>query len=220
MKKALRMLCEINTANDMMRERLIYGAELVGEYDFPTIYPINADLRKIMAVPFNLAKKERNPKKAVCHFFIDDQKFERIWSHPEQYLEILRNFRYVCSPDFSSYDSMPKAMQIWQTYRSRAMGYWFEMNGISVIPTVGWGDRETYSWCFDGLPLHSTLAVSTNGCFSQEGRKCYQEGFHEMCKRLDPVKILVIGKEIPVEDKVDIYYLPSFGQTLTARIGR
>lgn len=206
--------------NDSMRERLIYGAELVGKYDFPAVPPIGpVDLRGLNSIPFSAAKKEKCPKLGVCHFFIDDQKFERVWTHPEQYLEILKNFKYVCGPDFSCYDSMPKAMQIWQTYRNRAMAYWFWMNQINVIPTAGWGGPETYSWCFDGLPAESVIAVSTNGCHTQAGRECYIDGFREMCRRLKPKKVLVIGNKITVSTETEVVHMPSYGQLLTQRIG-
>lgn len=62
------MYDKINTANDVIRERYIYGAEIVGKYGFPQLPVCNPNLSGVKAVPFNLANKEREPKKAVCHF--------------------------------------------------------------------------------------------------------------------------------------------------------
>lgn len=106
------MYQEINTINDVIRERYLYGSELDGKYGFPKLPTVNADLTGVKAVPFNLAQRELNPRNSVCHFFIDDHRFERLWNNPEKYFRILENFRYVCTPDFSFYDGMPLAMKI------------------------------------------------------------------------------------------------------------
>ena len=33
--------------------------------------------------------------------------------------------------------------------------------GLTVIPTVYWGEENTYDFCFDGLPENSTLSIYT-----------------------------------------------------------
>ena len=67
------------------------------------------------------------------HFYEDDVNFERIWNNPNRYLPILKKFDGVISPDFSLYRDMPLVMQQWNTYRSRAIGYWLQTNGITVF---------------------------------------------------------------------------------------
>ena len=114
---------------------------------------------------------------------------------------------------------MPMAMQIWNRYRNRALAYYMWLNDVNIIPTVGWSNRESYDWCFDGLPKYSTLAVSTNGCFSKEGKECYRNGFKEMCRRLEPNRVVIVGRKIEVDVDVEMIYLESFGQDMTKRIG-
>ena len=36
--------------------------------------------------------------------------------------------------------------------------------GITVIPTLQWAEKETFSFCFDGIELGETVTVSTIGC--------------------------------------------------------
>ena len=114
------------------------------------LLPVHAALSGLNAVSFCEAVKEKNPKKALCHFFIDDARFEPLWNQPQKYLPMLENFKYVCAPDFSFYDSMPKVMQLHQVYRSRALAWWLFMNGCNVIPTVGWGNAETFDFALKG----------------------------------------------------------------------
>jgi hypothetical protein len=208
----------VNTKEDVLRERYIAGAELVGKYGFPKLQSIRANLEDVEPVPFNLASKEKHPKNCVCHFFIDDVRFERLWNNPSKYMGILKKFKYVCGPDFTFYDDMPLALQIWQVYRSRALSYCLSQAGLKIIPAVGWGSEKTFDFCFDGLPAHSTLAVSTNGCFSEDGKECYRKGFKEMCRRLEPIQVVVFGSQIDVDIDVDIVYKSSYWQQMSERL--
>ena len=211
----------INTINDVIRERYLYGAELDGKYGFPKLSAVNADLTGVKAVPFNLAQREINPRNSVCHFFIDDHRFERLWNNPEKYFGILENFRYVCSPDFSFYDGMPLALKVWQVYRSRALGWWLHVNGFDVIPSVGWGSADSYDYCFDGLPEGGTVAVSTTGCHSAGGQACFEAGSREMVRRLRPDLVVVVGTALdclPL-DLAPVVYLDSYGQQIRQRVG-
>jgi len=59
---------------------------------------------------------------------------------------------------------MPLAMQLWNAYRNRAVGYWLQSEGIKIVPNVRWGDERTYNFAFDGVPCGGTVAVSSHGC--------------------------------------------------------
>jgi hypothetical protein len=74
------------------------------------------------------------------------------------------------------------------------LSYWFSQKGVTVIPNVRWGLKETYTWCFDGYPRKSTVAVSTLGCSKcKRERLLFQEGLLEMVKRLEPTTIIIYG---------------------------
>lgn len=208
----------MNTNNDVLRERLIYGAELAGDYEFPQLPSVHAHITAEKAVPFNACRSEKNPKKSIAHFYIEDAAFERVWNQPEKYLDMLRNFQYVITPDFSTYSGMPKTLQLYNTYRNRALAYWFDLNNINIIPNVGWGDVETFDYCFDGLPRNSTLAISTNGCFSEKGKEIFKQGFEEMVRRLSPDKIVIVGRPIDLKTDIPIIYFESHGQQMTNRL--
>ena len=44
------------------------------------------------------------------HFYSDDYQFERIWTKPEVYLELLEQFAFVVEPDFSMYLDFPEPL--------------------------------------------------------------------------------------------------------------
>ena len=56
------------------------------------------------------------------HFFLDDYQFERVWRRPEYYLDKMRSFQCIFTPDFSLYTDMAIPVQIWNVYRSRLIG--------------------------------------------------------------------------------------------------
>lgn len=208
------MIC---TQNDVLRERFISGAELVGKYGFPQLEPINADVIGLKPVPFHMASKEKNPRQSILHCFVDDSRFYGLWREPLKILDTLLNFKYVCPCDFSVYSNMPLALQIYNVYRNRAIHHYLTCCGVNCIPVVTWSDESSFEWCFDGLPQNSTLSISTNGCHSIRSREHYKRGFYEICKRLNPNRVIVVGSEIEVDCDVKIQYLDGFSQQMRKR---
>lgn len=168
-------------------------------------------------VPFHSAKTTQNPQSRWFHFFEDDYQFERLWNRPNCYLNILKQFEGGISPDFSMYMDMPKSQQIWNCWRNRALAYWMQNNGLTVIPNACWGDMESLSWAFDGLPEKSVLAITTQGCMKKtdEFKQLLLNGAHELIRQKHPVKLIVYGK-FPEEWKkrfpIPIVTLPTFSE--------
>lgn len=147
-------------------------------------------------IGFNYAKTSKN-KAAGIHFFVDDYQFERIWNAPEKYVDVLSDYECILSPDFSLYMDMPMPTKIWNIYRSRQIGAYYQSKGLKVIPTVSWAERETFAFCFQGIPKGSVVAVSTIGVKQdKEALKIWTDGMEEMIKRTEPATILVYGGKI------------------------
>lgn len=159
-------------------------------------------------------KDVQDPQNYIAHFFYDDYKFISAWREPEKYVERLRQFKAVISPDFSLYTDFPRALQILSCYRRNWCGAFWREKGIDVIPDVIWGDEDSYDFCFDGLPVRSVVAVSTVGVkrdneWNGKSGDLFLAGYEEMLARLDPIKVLVYGDMIDGLDG-DIVHIPSF----------
>lgn len=179
---------------DNFKLSLIKNCKLVGEFEFSEIKPTQTIISKFEVIPFNVAKSVEQKQKYYVHFYIDDYQFDRVWYAPEKYMEFLKQFKGVIGPDFSLYTDMPKVMQLWNCYRSRTLTRYWQDNGIDVIPNATWSDESSYSWCFDGLPKNSTIAVSSVGCIKNARALLnFCKGFQEMDKKLKPTKILFYG---------------------------
>lgn len=150
----------------------------------------------------------------IAHFYYDDYKFISAWREPDKYIDRLKQFKAVVSPDFSLYTDFPRALQILSCYRRQWCGAYWQSLGIDVIPDVVWGDKESYSYCFDGIPSGGTVAVSTVGVTNNKewnGKEgdLFRDGYNEMLNRLKPKTILFYGDKIEGLDG-NIIVIPSY----------
>ena len=180
----------------------------IGQYEIPEIEPTQFENAEFIG--FNYAKSAKNPESKAVHFFLDDYQFTRVWTAPDRYADMLQRFKYVLTPDFSLYTDFPKALQIYNHYRKHWLGAYWQMHGINVIPTIGWSDKESFNWCFDGEPVHGVVAVSSVGTQnSKEKREKFLEGYLEMMKRLRPTQIIFYGN-VPRECEGNIIKVSAF----------
>lgn len=147
------------------------------------------------------------------HFFLDDHKFEPLWSKPNKTLPPIQYVGQAISPDFSISTDYPLAVNVWQIYRSRWLARYWQEHNIDVIPNVTWTDEESYEYCFLGIPKGSMVAVGTVGINSKAKKEAFKRGFEEMMRQIEPLALVVYGETMPVEfDKYcDIVYTyPSY----------
>lgn len=183
-----------------------------GKYDIPVMEPTNTTGDKFLR--FCDWRGIENYGDYIAHFYYDDFKFINAWRDPECYIDRLKQFKAVIAPQFSLYVDMPVTLQILACYRRQWCGAYWQSVGIDVIPTVLWGYENSYEFCFDGVPKHSTVSISTVGLHRykeliQGEDSFFMKGYNEMMKRVEPSKILVYG------DKIeglygDLEFIPSF----------
>mgnify|MGYP006350106833 FL=1 len=154
-----------------------------------------ADVEPAQLVPYNArhAIARSTPGDAV-HFFLDDYRFETVWSKPERGLSRCATVGAALTPDFSLWTTMPLAMQLWQVYRSRWCGAWLRHHAVTVIPTVSWSTPDSYPFAFAGITPGSVVAVSTVGVVrDQQARDLFADGYTAMLDHLHPTTVLIYG---------------------------
>lgn len=184
---------QFNNNYDVFHSYLVEDADYEGYIELPKIKTSNLIPKKL--VPFSKAmSKSWNDFDCWVMFYEHDVKFERLWNNPKQYLEKLKKFKGIISPDFSLYRNMPLVMQQWNTYRSRALAVWLQKNDVEIIPNVRFNDERTYDFCFDGIEKFKTISVGTHGCIKNKIDKDYfKKGLAELVNRLSPKTIIVYG---------------------------
>lgn len=185
-----------------------------GKYDMPLLQPVTKLPEVTEWQGFNYVLSDKHPQGKGVHFFTHDYQFMRCWNTPDKYIEPLKRYKAVLTPDFSLYDDMPLAMCIYNHYRKQWLGAYWQQHGINVIPTVTWSNERHLDFCFDGIPVGGIVAVSTVGIMSRGDERFVEAtktGWDMMIDRLHPKKILLYGK--PIEGlKGDIVNVESFTQ--------
>ena len=184
---------QFNNNYDVFRSFLVENDDYDGYFELPTIRTSDQLPEKV--ITFSKAmSKTRNDFDCWVVFYEHDRDFERLWNKPRQYLNKLKKFNGIISPDFILYRNMPLIMQMWNTYRSRAIAVWLQDNGVEVIPNIRFGDERTFSFCFDGVEENKTVAVGTHGCIKRKEDKIFFKiGLARMVQRLSPKTIIVYG---------------------------
>lgn len=185
--------------NERVRTNNAYNLDLVdgetdGYFEMPVIECDHFIPKKIKSFNYALSSKEKN---FGIHFYIDDYQFERIWNNPLAYIDTLKEYQCVFSPDFSLYSDMPLPIKIWNVYRSRLVGQVLQQCGIKVIPTISWCEEKTFDFCFDGIPKGSIVSISTIGVKrDKEAFEVWKNGVNAMIDKIEPKTIIVYGGEV------------------------
>ena len=152
------------------------------------------------------------PEDGCVHFFLDDYRFETVWNRPFKALAALAPYQTLLTPDFSLYRDWPLTLQVWNVYRSRWCGRFWQEEGFTVIPTVSWSTAVSYDFCFLGVPRRCVVAVSAVGVNlgSPLDYRLFVDGFAEMVRRLEPQVVLSYGR-LPAacHERVEIVTYPT-----------
>lgn len=176
---------------DVFNSFLVQNATYSGFYEIPSLKKSTHIPQKF--IPFSNCLRSKDFDSHIM-FYEDDFRFDRIWNSPDRYVEVLKKFKGVISPDFSLYRNMPLSMQIWNTYRGKALAHYWQENGIDVIANVRFSDERSYSFCFDGIPKHGIVSVGTHGCIQKRvDQEFFKDGVQELINVLAPHTIIIYG---------------------------
>lgn len=189
-----------------------YEPNYTGKYGIPRMAPTRTTGDKFLR--FCDWRGIEDHENYIAHFYYDDFKFIKAWRDPNYYVERLRWFKAIIAPDFSLYTDFPRVLQILACYRRQWVGAYWQSLGLDVIPDVIWGDESSYEFCFDGLPKHSTVAVSSVGVKSDsdwngKNDNLWLKGYNEMLNRLEPTTILYYGDRMEGMEG-NVIQIPSF----------
>lgn len=190
-----------NLVDEGFRVSLVETAFFDGVFEIPHIdAPEKIIIPQKGMVPFSLRERSLLCEDFVC-FYEHDVNFREILTDTENYVEDLKRFPGVITPDCSLYLDAPLCVQIASIYLNRAVGYYLSKQGLYVVPNIRWGDERTFTRepfkeavAFQGVDRHSIVSVGTYGQIrSHESKKVFRAGLVEMLKELEPKVVLVYG---------------------------
>jgi hypothetical protein len=132
-------------------------------------------------------------KGAALSFFIDDYRFEMVWNQPNRTLPTFLRADTVLTPNFSLYIDWPLAVQIWNTYRTRWLGAFWQQQGVNVIPTLCWSDERSYAFAFQSIERGSPVAIGTLGFKYKDEYLGFRRGYDVMVEAINPAYVVWYG---------------------------
>lgn len=144
----------------------------------------------------------------VVAFYTYDKKFESVWNKPMGITArmIKLGIHAVVTPNFSCYEGDWLALDMWQTFRSRWLGrYWQEL-GLNIIPDMMLGNlydkSEAWKWRLAGIPKNCPCLSFQ---FQQKGdadpKKLYARSRSRLLKvleKIEPQSIIAYhGPDLP-----------------------
>lgn len=191
------------TDYDVFNSFLVREATYCGEEEFPCIKSCNEIPNKIITFSEAMSSKCKDYNCWVC-FYELDYAFMRIWRQPRRYLNKLKKFNGVISPDFSLYATMPLVMQKFHVYMGRAIATWLKDNGVKVIPNARLGDERTYDFALEGLYKNDVIAIGTVGSYKRlDERNLLIPAIKKTLETLEPSDAIIYGTMPKEIDKTD-----------------
>ena len=169
-------------------------------WGFPDLIPQTFTLPSALSLLSYKARDDQghHHARALCHFFLDDYRFESVWTKPDQGLSRVRRFWGALTPDFSLYSDWPPVAQMWNHYRRQWLGRYWQEHDVRVIPTVNWSTPDSTAWCFAGIPTGQIVALAVPDLRNPSTRAYFEAGYRAMQDALTPTRILVYGR-LPLE---------------------
>lgn len=180
-KKAKLNRCQFDTA---------------GAFQLPIIKKDKIDLKNIDLWGYTKTKLDdkENAHKAV-HFFTYDWLFEKVYSEPEKAMEKLEQYYALLTPDFSPYPEMPFPVKLYNMFKNRWCGAYWQSMGMKVIPTLEWwGGGEIRNACFEGIEEGCVVAISTYRRYIEPQR--YLIGYNAMLEKIKPEAVICYGEKV------------------------
>lgn len=189
-----------NLVDEGFRASLVETAFFDGKFEIPHIDAPKDIIIPEGMVPFSIRERSQDKNDFVC-FYENDINFREILTNTEEYVDDLKRFPGIVTPDCSLYLDAPLCVQIADIYLNRAVGYYLSRQGLYVVPNIRWGDERTYKSdflgekvAFQGVDKHSIVSIGTYGQIkSAESKRYFREGLEEMLKELEPEVVLVYG---------------------------
>ena len=169
------------------------GFETAGEFNFPLIKRQNVDLQNISLIPFHLTQPhDVKNKNCGVHFFLDDYRFECVYSKPEISQNRMLGYKFRLTPDFSEYREMDRWRLVENTGKSRWCGAYWQSKGEVVIPTISWAGLSTINICTSAIEKECVIAVCTVGC--KMSKFDFLTCYNRALEIVEPPKILCVGE--------------------------
>lgn len=123
---------KLKLADEGFRVSLVETATFDGDFEIPYIEAPDKFIIPSGMVPFTLREKSENHSDFVC-FYEHDTEFREIITDTEEYIDDLKRFPGIISPDCSLSLDAPLCVQIADIYLSRAVAHYLQKKEFTLF---------------------------------------------------------------------------------------
>jgi hypothetical protein len=115
-----------------------YPKSMLNRPKIPVIKRQVVDISRLSYIGFQNIRRidSREPHIKTVGFFLKDYKFVRVCYRPWQFVDRLKQYKQVLSPDISVFTDMQYDEQMINVYWNRLTGAYWQYCGLTVIPTL------------------------------------------------------------------------------------
>ena len=186
--------------DDLRRSGLATGASFDGLLEIPIIAPPSIKQPPKVAIPFS-ERMRSNGHSELLVFDEYESEFRELIDDPDMFLDELRQYPAVFSPDLSLYRNAPLSAQIANVYDSRLTGSYLQRNGVNVVPFIRWGDERSFTtmelpepFALLGACEGSVIGIGPYGCIrSHADQDIFRAGLIATIEHIRPRMIFSYG---------------------------
>lgn len=197
------------------------------EFGFPMLKHSGIDIKQLegkKAVCYHQKwARGEDLKNYIIDFFIDDCNFEVVWSRYQMTGERVKKAAAVCTPDFSVYFDTPLPVSLYQIYRSRWLGAYWQSIGARVLINLQVGATGNFFDSIETLPKNDYYCLGTPSLRYDKSWHDLLEDLEKAIDILKPKGLIAYGIDgahrLKQELKnLDIYSMPRYYERKT-RVG-
>lgn len=189
---------------------LTHGLHYVGKNELPQVKPYTGSI-PILLTPYTM--KHAGDTTGAIHFYVDDYRFTGIylWGHIDQFTTQVAKYASVIAPDYSLYLDQSRTLNLFQIYQNRVVTAIWQQQGLNVIPSVSWGNADSFEYCLDALPQNSVLAIGGLGIAHHQSMiDLWEYGVHQTIRQLHPKALIFYGAPKKLDLPVETYYFTDY----------
>lgn len=163
------------------------------------------DITKTYLCLYGQHKIEETAKNNIIGFFVDDERFGKIWNDAVDVLEKFKKIspKALITPNFSIWADEPLPYSLMAWYKTQWCGRYWQEAGFKIIPSLNWGTKKTYDFCFLGLPKDiPVVAIQCRNIKTKQEKNQFLDGLLKAKEIINFKKLYCYGKNIIEFDKI------------------
>lgn len=173
---------------------LLPEMDLTSGFGLPSVEAYNGRLDYSYFVPFSRRRNYPVQDTAIHFFGYDEVIYGPSWIRIDETTAKIKDYPLIIGPDFSVFVDAPFPINLFNVYRSRTSTSHWQRWGLPAVPVFSFGDVNSLSYCLEGLPCDSVIALTGVGHeSSRSAEKLWNYCVSYMIEVKRPTNLIIYG---------------------------